>query len=136
MLSVKDILRSMYDAVDGIADKTYLQDRPKAVSDSLDSYIVVEIPSGLSSGVIDAGVSDYDDYVSTCRFTLFVRNRTRAGNINEIDVAKVDSMMKSILGIFPVSDGKVQITTPSIVLSGDDESGFHYVFIQARLRTI
>lgn len=136
MLSVKDILRSMYDAVDGIADKTYLQDRPKSTDDRINSYIVVELPSGLSSGVIDAGVSDYDDYTSTCRFSLFVRNRTRAGDINEIDINSVDAKMKSLLRIFPVSDGKVQITSPSVVLSGDDESGFHYIFVQARLRTI
>jgi hypothetical protein len=136
MLSVKEILKSMYDAVEGIADKTYLQDRPKATDDRINSYIVVELPSNLSSGVIDAGVSDYDDYTSTCRFTLFVRNRTRAGNINEIDINKVDALMTSLLNIFPVADGHVQITSPSVVLSGDDESGFHYIFIQARLRTI
>lgn len=126
----------MYGAVEGIADMTFLQDRPKATDSEISSYIVVELPSGLSSGVIDAGVSDYDDYTSTCRFSLFVRNRTRAGNINEIDVNSVDAKMKALLGIFPVSDGSVQITTPTVVLSGDDESGFHYVFIQARLRTI
>lgn len=136
MLSVKEILRSMYDAVEGIADKVYLQDRPKSTDDRINSYIVVELPSGLASGVIDAGVSDYDDYTSTCRFTLFVRNRTRAGNINEIDINSVDAKMKSLLGVFPIADGNVQITTPTIVLSGDDESGFHYIFVQARLRTI
>lgn len=136
MLSVKEILQSMYLAVEGIADKVYLQDRPKATDDRINSYIVVELPSGLASGVIDAGVSDYDDYTSTCRFTLFVRNRARAGNINEIDITSVDSKMKALLGIFPIADDNVQITTPTIVLSGDDESGFHYIFIQARLRTI
>lgn len=136
MLSVKDILRSMYDAVDGIADMTYLQDRPKAVSDRISSYILVELPSSMSSRVIEAEVGNYDDYVTTCRFTLFVRNRTRAGNINEIDINSVDTKLKAILGIFPVVDNKVQITNPTIVLSGDDESNFHYVFIQATLRTI
>lgn len=136
MLSVKEILQSMYLAVEDIADKVYLQDRPKATDDRINSYIVVELPSGLASGVIDAGVSDYDDYTSTCRFTLFVRNRARAGNINEIDITSVDSKMKALLGVFPIADDNVQITTPTIVLSGDDESGFHYVFIQARLRTI
>lgn len=136
MLSIKDILRSMYDAVSGIADATYLQDRPKATDDRINSYILVELPTSLRSGVLDTGNSGYNDFTSTCRITLFVRNRTRAGNINEIDVNSVDSKVKSILSLFPVCDDKVQITSPAVLLSGDDESGFHYVFIQARLRTI
>ena len=136
MLSIKDILQSMYNAVDGIADAVYLQDRPKSVSSSLSSYIVVELVTGLASGVIDTGNSAYNDYTSVCRFTLFVRNRMRAGNMNEIDIVTVDKLIKDILGVFPIADKEVQITNPSVILSGDDESGFHYVFIQARLRTI
>lgn len=136
MLSIKEILQSMYTSVEGIADAVFLQDRPKSVSSRYDSYIVVELPSGMSSRVYETGNSDYDDYMSTCRFILFVRNRTRAGDINEIDINKVDNLMSRLMGIFPIKDSHVQITNPSVILSGDDESGFHYVFIHARLRTI
>lgn len=126
----------MYNAVFGIADAVYLQERPKATDDRISSYIVVELPFNLRSGVLDTGNSDYNDYTSPCRFTLFVRNRSRSGDINEINVNSVDRKVKAILNVFPIVDGKVQITNPSLLLSGDDESGFHYVFIQARLRTI
>jgi len=136
MLSVKNIYQSMYNAVLGIADAVYLQERPKSTDSPINSYIIVELPLNLRSGVLDTGNSDYNDYKSTCRITLFVRNRTRAGNINEIDVNSVDAKIKSILSVFPIVDNNVQITSPSVLLSGDDESGFHYVFIQATLRTI
>lgn len=136
MLSVKNIYQSMYNAVSGIADAVYLQERPKSTDSLINSYIIVELPINLRSGVLDTGNSDYNDYKSTCRITLFVRNRTRAGNINEIDVNSVDAKIKSILSVFPIVDNNVQITSPSVLLSGDDESGFHYVFIQATLRTI
>ena len=45
MISIKTLYYDVGNAVKGVCDRVYAHDRPKAVSDRPDGYIVVTFPS-------------------------------------------------------------------------------------------
>lgn len=134
MISSKDLLQDMYNAVKGLADKTYLLERPSSTSDSLNSFIVCNLPSAIyNQEMSDDG--EYDDYTTTAQFEIYVRDRVTSTNINQVDIMSLSRLVSSVLRLFPMSLDHCVITNPVETLSISDGKQFHCTIIQGKLRT-
>lgn len=134
MYSIKQIYKSMYDAVVGISDEVYIQDRPQSIDKRIDSYILLEINSSIVNNEMNPN-GEYGIFSGVVRFVLFVRNRTSAKNFNAININKMDEKFHELMSVFPISDDFVHITRPSVLMSGNDGSDFHFVAVNALIKT-
>lgn len=134
MYSIKQIYKSMYDAVKGICDKVYIQDRPQSIDTKINSYILLEVSSSIRNEESNSD-GEYNMFTTIVRFVLFVRNKMSAKNFNSIDINTIDKKLSQLNKLFPISDEFVLITKPYILMSGNDGSDFHYVAVNAELRT-
>ncbi len=136
MVNIKDYTQAMYEAVKGCADAVYIADRPTAVSDKTDTFIVVDIPSYINNREMDRS-GDFGYYVTTATIDLFVRDKKTSQKVGQVDIVKMDKMLKALMGVFPIKDTErgVLIYNPKTILSASDGNGFHYTSIQARLTT-
>lgn len=134
-MSIRDILKSVYDAVDGICERTFLQDRPKSVIDSLSDYMVVKAVSSFNNREVDEKGS-YDYYESTVQIEIYVKDRVSASNPNQININSIDDKVTSVLSLFPIKDSHIHAMRPRVTLSISDGNGFHCTIIQARLTTL
>lgn len=134
MVSSKDILQDMYTAVNGLADKTFLLERPSSTSDRLNSFIVCALPSAIyNQEICDEG--DYNDYTTTAQFEIYVRDRVCASNPNQVNILELDRLVRSVFSLFPMNLDHCVITSPVERLSISDGKQFHCTIIQGRLRT-
>lgn len=135
MMSIKDILKSVYDAVEGICERTFIQDRPKSVIDSLNDYMVVKAVSSFNNREVDEKGS-YDYYESTVQIEIYVKDRVSASNPNQINILSIDDKVTQVLSLFPIKDRHIHAMRPRVTLSISDGNGFHCTIIQARLTTL
>lgn len=134
MISSKDLLQDMYEAVKGIADKTYLLERPSSTSDSLNSFIVCNLPSAIyNQEMSDDG--EYGYYTTTAQFEIYVRDRVTSSNINQVDIMNLSRVVGSVLSKFPMNLSHCIITNPVETLSISDGKQFHCTIIQGKLIT-
>lgn len=136
MIEYKKYLQGLYNAVDGIADKVYVADRPKAVADKTKSFIIVDLPSYVSNRELNRDGS-FNYYVTTATIDLFVRDKLTAQRVEMLDINKMDELLKKLLEVFPIKDKEhsIFVYNPRVILSASDGEGFHYTSIQARLTT-
>lgn len=134
-MSIKDILKSVYDAVEGICERTFIQDRPKSVIDSLNDYMVVKAVSSFNNREVDEKGS-YDYYESTVQIEIYVKDRVSASNPNQINILSIDDKVTQVLSLFPIKDRHIHAMRPRVTLSISDGNGFHCTIIQARLTTL
>lgn len=136
MVNIKDYLQALYEAVQGCADAVYIADRPTAVSEKTGTFIVVDIPSYISNREMDRS-GDYDYYVATATIDIFVKDKKSAQKVGQVDIVKMDALLKKVLALFPIEDTErnVFVSNPRTILSASDGNGFHYTSIQARLTT-
>lgn len=134
MVSIKTLYFDVGNAMKGICDKLYSRNRPKAVDETINSYIVVYFPSGIYNNEMNSsGV--YNDFTTTAQIELYIRDKASAGNPNTLDVSAVDKKVQEILNRFPISTKNLVVTNPRITLQTDDGAGFSVTIIQGRLRT-
>lgn len=134
MVSIKTLYFDVGNAMKGICDKLFSRNRPKAVDETINSYIVVYFPSGIYNNEMNSsGV--YNDFTTTAQIELYVRDKASAGNPNTLDVSTVDKKVQEILNRFPISTKNLVVTNPRITLQTDDGDGFSVTIIQGRLRT-
>ena len=134
MISIKDLYFDVGNAMKGICDKLFSRNRPKAVDETINSYIVVYFPSGIYNNEMNSsGV--YNDFTTTAQIELYVRDKASAGNPNTLDASAVDKKVQEILNRFPISTKNLVVTNPRITLQTDDGAGFSVTIIQGRLRT-
>lgn len=134
MYSIKQIYKSMYDAVKSICDEVYIQDRPQSIDKRINSYILLEVNSAITNQELNPN-GDYNTFSGIVRFVLFVRNRTSAKNFNAMNINSIDEKFSELMKIFPITDDYVLITRPSVLMSGNDGSDFHFVAVNAFLKT-
>lgn len=134
MVSVKDLYYSVAEAVKKICDKTYYQDRPTSVDTTINSYLVISLPSAIENNELDPSGA-YNDYTTTLLIEVYVRDRMSASNPIGINLQVMDEKVKKVLEKFPIDTAKIYVTRPEIVMQDNDESGFHVTLIRARLRT-
>lgn len=134
MVSIKTLYFDVGNAMKGICDKLFSRNRPKAVDETINSYIVVYFPSGIYNNEMNSsGV--YNDFTTTAQIELYVRDKASAGNPNTLDISAVDKKVHEILNRFPISTKNLVVTNPRITLQTDDGAGFSVTIIQGRLRT-
>ena len=134
MYSIRQIYKSMYEAINGICDKIYIQDRPQSIDKRIDSYMLLEINSSITNEEQNPD-GEYNMFSGIVRFVLFLRNRTSANNFNAVNIDTLEEKFKLLMSKFPVSDDFVFITRPYVLMSGNDGSDFHYVAVNASIKT-
>lgn len=135
MIGIRDIFESLYDAMKDVCENVYLQERPTSVIEHTDSYIVVSLHSTIANREIDI-TGEYDYYVTTGQIEIYVKDKISANKPNRIDVNKVDTLVKGVLGKFPIKDDKILASRPRITLATSDGNGFHCTIIQTRITTL
>lgn len=135
MISVKDILKDLYDAVNGICERCYPSERPNASESRPDSYTVVTLPSIIYDHEISQDGS-YGYYNMIGRIEVFVRDRSSASNPRMVDVNTMDAKVKQVMSLFPIKTGTFLFAHPHITLQTSDGSGFHVTHIEGDLTTL
>ena len=115
MVSLKTLYYGIAKAVSGICDNGYYQDRPASVTDKLNSYIVINLPSAVYNNELGER-GEYNDFSTTVVLEVYVRDLVSAK-------------------LFPINTKDFKINKPQITLQTSDKSGFHVTFIQAQLNT-
>ncbi|MBO4786952.1 MAG: hypothetical protein J5510_07785, partial [Prevotella sp.] len=100
MLDVEKILRVICTGVEPLGLRTVLQDRPEAMSEPSDEFLVVSLPTGIRSRVISGQEGGYDLNVCTARIEIFVRDNMKAMHPNEVSITRVTELQKSLLRLF------------------------------------
>lgn len=134
MISIKTLYFDVGNAVNGICDRVYARNRPKAVEDRPDSYIVVFFPSGIYNNEMNDDGS-YNDYTTVAQIEVYVRDKSSSKNPNSFNVSKVDEKVRAVLEKFPISTENILVINPQITLQTDDGDGFSVTIIQGKLRT-
>lgn len=133
MITGKDILQDMYEAVKGLTDKTFLMERPASTSDDVSSFIVCKLPSVIFNSTI--GGEDYNLYTTTAQFEVFIRDKVSSTNTNAIDIMKMDKTVRALRNLFPITGKSCMLTRPEETLVISDGKQFHCTIIQARVIT-
>ena len=135
-MKIKDIYQGLWNAVDGICDKRYLKDRPKAVpvSERPDSYIVIRLPYSIYNNEIsDSG--EYNDFTTTAQIEIYVRDKVSSKNPNEFNVLAMDEKVEKVIKLFPIITEDFTVSRPSVTMQTGDGDGFAVTIIQGFLRT-
>lgn len=135
-MKIKDIYQGLWNAVDGICDKRYLKDRPKAVpvSERPDSYIVIRLPYSIYNNEIsDSG--EYNDFTTTAQIEIYVRDKVSSKNPNEFNVLAMDEKVEKVMKLFPIITEDFIVSRPSVTMQTGDGDGFAVTIIHGFLRT-
>lgn len=134
MVSIKTLYYDVARIVKGVCDKTYYQDRPTAIDEKVNSYLVISLPSNIVNNELDPR-GGYRDYTTTLLLEVYVRDKMAASNPIGINLNTMDDKVSDLLLFIPFETANIQVTRPEIVMQGNDDSGFHVTLIRARLRT-
>lgn len=134
MISIKTLYYDVGNAVKGVCDRVYAHDRPKAVSDRPDSYIVVVFPSVILNNEMNSE-GTFNDYTTTAQIEIYVRNKVSAKNPGAFDVAAMNDKVSAVLKRFPIATKSLTVTRPRVTLQADDGDGFSVTIVQGMLRT-
>lgn len=133
-MEVKQLYYDMAKAVKGICEKTYYQDRPSAVDEKIDSYIVVGLPSSVYNNEIGQK-GEYNDYETTAQVEVYVRDSVSSSNPKAVNLQVMSEKVAKVLALFPIVGTHVVLTRPRITLQDSDGNGFHCTIVQCKLRT-
>lgn len=118
----KDILLSLYTTLSGIS-KVYTSNRPVTVDTALKNFIVVDLAGTMK---------DQNAYQeASLRIDLF--QKEFSGGVE--DVNGMDTLYKSVIGLFPIVTEKFTAISPRLVSGGNDGKGYHYLMIYANILT-
>lgn len=134
MISIKTLYYDVGNAVKGVCVRVYAHDRPKAVSDRPDSYIVVVFPSVILNNEMNSE-GTFNDYTTTAQIEIYVRNKVSAKNPGAFDVSAVSEKVGAVMKKFPISTDNIIVTKPRVTLQTDDGDGFSVTIVQGMLRT-
>ena len=133
-MNIKDMYYDVGNAVKGVCDRVYAHDRPKAVSDRPDSYIVVYFPSVILNNEMNSE-GTFNDYTTTAQIEIYVRNKVSAKNPGAFDVAAMNDKVSAVLKRFPIATDNIIVMKPRVTLQTDDGDGFSVTIVQGQLRT-
>lgn len=133
-MNIKDMYYDVGNAVKGVCDRVYAHDRPKAVSDRPDSYIVVYFPSVILNNEMNSE-GTFNDYTTTAQIEIYVRNKVSAKNPGAFDVAAMNDKVSAVLKRFPIATDNIIVMKPRVTLQTDDGDGFAVTIVQGMLRT-
>lgn len=134
MIAIKQLYQDLWNAVNGICDKTYLRSRPKSIDKRIDSYIVVELPYTIYNNEIDDAGS-YNDYTTTVQIGIYVRDKLSSAQLNEFNVNVMSEKVNAVFKKFPIKTENITASKPKVTIQADDGDGFGITIIQCSLRT-
>ena len=134
MISIKTLYFDVGNAMEGVCDRVFPRNRPKAVGKKINSYIVVFFPSSIYNNEMNSDGA-YNDYSTTLQIEVYVKDKASADNPNALDVSQVDDKVKSVMDRFPISTKNIIVINPRITMQTDDGDGYSVTIIQGRLRT-
>lgn len=134
MMDIKQTYYDIGNAVKGVCDKVYAMERPKSVQDRPDSYTVVSFPSQIYNNELDDD-GRYNDYTTTVKVELYVRDSVSARNPNGVRVDVLSDKVGQALSRFPVVTANIVASNARVTLQTDDGDGFAVAIIQADVRT-
>lgn len=134
MVDIKQIYFDLGNAVNGICDKVYPRNRPKAVDTKIGSYIVVSAPYTIRNNEMNYDGS-YNDYTTTIQIEVYARDKASSANPNGFNPSEMSEKVKAVLERFPISTDNIIVTRPNVAIQADDGAGFSVTIIQGRLRT-
>lgn len=124
--NISNAIKSLYGLGELVSDNVFTGNRPQAVPEQLQDFVVVSIPSRLESSTIGGGYGSTSAY---CNFEIYVRLK-KGGMENQ---TKMNDMLGELLDIFPYSDDAIMVTKPVVALRGNDGLGFSAVLVRAEL---
>lgn len=125
-LRFEEALKSLYDAGKYVCENVFTGDRPAAVPKQMEEFIVVSIPGTLESTVCGGGYGNVPTY---CNIEIYVRLKKGGSE----DIPRMNSICRSLLEMFPISDNAIKATRPRLMLKGNDGLGFSASLIRAEL---
>lgn len=119
--------KDLYEAVDALADKTYMGRRPKQTPEEVKTFIVVEIPTNIRNLV--AGDITRTPY---CYGTMTVF--CKANSDGTLDVNKQTNIIQKVLDKFPIAGEHISATRPNVMMDGEDGYGYQATVITFAIR--
>lgn len=124
--NMSDAMKSLYGLGKLVSDNVFTGNRPQAMPEQMQDFVVVSIPSRLESSTYGGGYGSVSGY---CNIEIYVKLK-KGGMENQ---TKMDEMMGDILDMIPYSDEFIQLSRPVIALRGHDGLGFSAVLIRTDL---
>ena len=121
---IKQTIQALHEALAPVTANRFLYDRPKAINDKMDEFLIISLPYAIVRQVYGAG---YGSMKTICDIELFTRNI----GISEIDINQMDKLIQATENLFPVVHKNVRAFKPRIVFTNSDNNGFHSTLIQA-----
>ena len=135
MVHIADYIEVAYNAAKVVFDNVFLS-RPMAVAEKVTEYCVVTCSSTVRNKELDPS-GDFNYYNATMQFHIFVKDKTNSYKTNQPDIKKISQLTSEVMQLFPVVDKEksVMLHRPNVVLSDDNDDGWHYIYITAKLTT-
>ena len=114
--------RGIYDMLKGvISDNVFVEHRPSGTDVQMSDFVIVSLPAV----IVDQRVYQQ----TTARFEIGVRNK-QSGIAN---TTKLQSILDSLVSLFPIRFGRFVLASPTLIFKGVDENSFTIWMIQANL---
>ncbi|MCR4773035.1 MAG: hypothetical protein K5854_01580 [Prevotella sp.] len=115
----------------------YPFERPSAVKDTLDEFLVISIPSRIVNKEIGKD-NDYNWHEAVVEVEIFVRDKKTSSNPNLARLERIDGIAEQIQNVFPIKDTKRKFSAvrPYILGIKSDGNGFHEAIIHADITTL
>ena len=135
MIRFADYIQVPFEALKTVVDNVYLNN-PQAVADKVSEYAVIAPSNYVSNREMDTS-GEFDHYVTSVTIALFVRDKKTSKATGQMNILKIDALLKKVLALFPIADKEknVKVNRPRVTLSTSDGDGWHYTIITARLTT-
>jgi hypothetical protein len=119
--NIEDILKAMYVMAKKCVSKVFT-DRPSSTDSALKSFIVVKLPSRMSSDLVLG--------FTTAKFQIYVKDKDSGLE----DTTTASTIHKDILAQLPCTiDDKWNFSEPVFLSQGSDGKGFHVYSITTSL---
>lgn len=115
-----EIMADLNKRLEGKSDKILFGFRQKVSPDRLNDFITVIIPR-LDGRVQQSGSA-----------TIDIACRNKANGME--NVPRLQELADSVTSLFPITGKRYALTSPSIVLKGEDGTGFSHWLVMARLK--
>lgn len=113
--NIGEITKDLYTSLSGAGYEIFTA-RPESVPDTLDKFIVVNVP---------ARVIDLLGYARTVgRVSLYARSKKYNGYVVE-DIATLQAMQDKIYSYLPITTNDYYIGNPTSINLGSDNTGFY-----------
>lgn len=124
--NISDAMKSVYGLGKLVSDNVFTGNRPQAMPEQMQDFVVVSIPNRLESSTYGGGYGVTSGY---CNIEIFVKLKAK-GMENQ---PKISKMLDNLLDALPYTDNVVQVSKPTVALRGSDGLGFSAVLVRTEI---